>query len=70
MPSRKDMPRIEETMGYYTRDANGGRALRGLTATETEELERMWLNKSTRRDIDTERFLKLSNQHEAARMQR
>ena len=59
----------ETILSYYIKGADGGRAARGLTETETDELERMWLDRSTGRDIDAGRFLQLSNQHELARKQ-
>ena len=45
-------------------DASGGRVLRGLTATETDDLERMWRHESAGHDIDRARFLELLRKHE------
>jgi hypothetical protein len=60
----------KDTMSYYTKDANGDRAARGLTATETEELESLWRDKSARGDFDKARFLQLFTRHEAALVHR
>ena len=60
----------EDTRGHhYTTDACGGRVLRGLTATETDELERMWRNESAGHDIDRTQLLELLRKHEVARIQ-
>ena len=55
----------KDTKGHhYTTDASGGRVLRGLTATETDDLERMWRYESAGHDIDRARFLALLRKHE------
>lgn len=43
--------------------------LRGLTPTETDELERLWRDKGASSDFDEVRFLELSHKHEVERLQ-
>jgi hypothetical protein len=60
----------EDTRGHhYTTNAFGGRVLHGLTATETDELERMWRDESAGHDIDRAQLLELLRKHEVARIQ-
>ena len=56
----------DDMISHHTTDALGNRILRGLTPSETAELERMWQNRRDSRDTDETRFLDLSRRVDEA----
>jgi hypothetical protein len=57
-----------DPMRYYTTDTFGNRVLRGLTPSETSELEDMRQRERDGQDVDKARFDELRSKHEVARI--